>query len=848
MPGTNLTREEAHTRAGILAVESYTVDLDLTTSETTFGSTTTIRFTCSEPGAETFADLVGATVHRITLNDVEINPATAYADNRIALSGLQADNVLVVEADCTYSRSGEGLHRFVDPADDRVYTYSQFEVPDARRVFTTFEQPDLKASFVFNVTAPEHWKVVSNAPTPQPRGLGDGTAVWEFPPTKRMSTYITAIVAGEYHEVLDTYEGEFGTIPLGHYCRQSLVDHLDRDELVKLTKQGFGYFEKAFGFPYPFEKYDQLYVPEYNMGAMENAGCVTLRDEYLPRSRQDRSFYEFRCSVILHEMAHMWFGDLVTMRWWDDLWLNESFAEWACYHAAVEATEFDESWTGFTNARKNWAYRQDQLPSTHPVAADNYDLQAVEVNFDGITYAKGASILKQLVAWVGLENFLTGLKEYFHTHAYGSAEFSDLVGALERASGRDLGPWGQEWLQTSGVNTLSSDFALDGDGSYTAFSVVQTAAEDYPTLRRHRIGIGLYDDVDGRLVRRRNVEVDVQGAATEIPELVGEKQPDLLLLNDGDLTYAKIRLDERSLGTVVGGLARLDDSLARALCWGAAWDMTRDAEMSASDFVDLVLSNIGTETDAFGVSRIPGYGAQAVNSFSAPANRQALKDHWEHGLRKLLENAEPGSDHQLSFVRAFAGAAHSEQALTDLEGLLDGSLGFEGLTVDTDLRWTLLHGLARAGRADADRIDAELQRDNTISGQERAAAARAARPTPEAKAEAWEQAMVRDDVPNETHRSVVLAFQAPGQDAVLAPYVDRYLDAVDSTWERLGTHKASTALEFIFPRPLASPELLEKVDAWLERTNANPGAIRYVQEGRADVARYLAGQARDAQG
>ena len=401
MPGTNLTRDEAQTRARLLGVDSYTVELDLTTSETTFATTTTIAFTCTEPGAETFADLVGATIHEITLNGAALDPAEVYADNRIRLTDLQERNELVVRADCPYSRTGEGLHRFVDPVDDRVYTYTQFEVPDARRVFATFEQPDLKSVFTFHVTAPEGWAVVSNAPTPDPRPLGDGKAVWEFPPTERMSTYITALIAGEYHAEFATYHGKYGEIPLGHYCRQSLVDHMDTDELVKLTCQGFEFFEDAFDYPYPFHKYDQLYVPEYNMGAMENAGAVTLRDEYLPRSRQDASFYEFRCSVILHEMAHMWFGDLVTMKWWDDLWLNESFAEWACYHAAVEATEFDESWTGFTNARKNWALRQDQLPSTHPIAADNYDLQAVEVNFDGITYAKGASVLKQLVAWVG---------------------------------------------------------------------------------------------------------------------------------------------------------------------------------------------------------------------------------------------------------------------------------------------------------------------------------------------------------------------------------------------------------------------------------------------------------------
>ncbi|MET0839469.1 MAG: aminopeptidase N, partial [Marmoricola sp.] len=599
---------------------------------------------------------------------------------------------------------------------------------------------------------------------------------------------------------------------------------------------------------YPFHKYDQLYVPEYNMGAMENAGAVTLRDEYLPRSRQDAAYYEFRCSVILHEMAHMWFGDLVTMKWWDDLWLNESFAEWACYHAAVEATEFTEAWTGFTNARKNWAYRQDQLPSTHPIAADNYDLQAVEVNFDGITYAKGASVLKQLVAWVGLDNFLVGLRAYFQKHAFGNSEFSDLLSALETSSGRELDSWAKEWLQTSGVNTLTPHFEVDAEGSYRSFSVVQSATVEHPNLRRHRIGIGLYDLVDGHLVRRTNVEVDVEGEATPIAELVGVRQPDLLLLNDGDLTYAKIRLDERSLETVVTGLSRLDDSLARALCWGAAWDMTRDAEMRASDFVELVLGNIAAETDAFGSSRIPGYAVQAVNHFSDRSRRPALRRSWEQGVRRLLDEAEPGSDHQLTFARAFAQAATTDDGLDALEGMLDGTIEIDGLTIDADLRWALLGGLARSGRADEDRIAAEQARDNTISGRERAAAARAARPSAEAKAEAWEIAVVRDDVPNETQRSVVLAFMQPEQDELLEPYVEKYLATADTLWEDKGTQRASTALEFLFPRPLASRALLDRVATWLQDSSANPAAKRYVHEGAADVERYLAGQERDAEG
>ncbi len=850
MPGTNLTRDEAQTRARLLSVDSYTVELDLTTSETTFATTTTISFTSTESGAETFADLVGATIHEITLNGVALDPAEVYADHRIRLADLRERNELVVKADCPYSRTGEGLHRFVDPADDRVYTYTQFEVPDARRVYATFEQPDLKSVFTFHVTAPDSWVVVSNAPTPEPEPLADGKAAWHFPTTERMPTYITAVIAGEYHAEFDTYRGANGDIPLGHYCRQSLVEHMDTEELVKMTSQGFAFFEEAFDYPYPFHKYDQLYVPEYNMGAMENAGAVTLRDEYLPRSRQDASFYEFRCSVILHEMAHMWFGDLVTMRWWDDLWLNESFAEWACYHAAVEATEFDESWTGFTNARKNWALRQDQLPSTHPIAADNYDLQAVEVNFDGITYAKGASVLKQLVAWVGLDNFLVGLRAYFKKHAFGNSEFSDLLGALEESSGRELDSWAREWLQTSGVNTFTPQFEVDDDGSYTRFSVLQSATTEHPTLRRHRIAIGLYDlenlpDGEAHLVRRTTVETDVEGETTSIEELVGTRQPDLLLLNDGDLSYAKIRLDERSLATVVGGLSRLDDSLARALCWGAAWDMTRDAELSATDFVTLVLGNIAAETDAFGSSRIPGYAAQAANNFSAPGNRAALRKTWERGLRRLLDEAEPGSDHQLTFARSFAGSAHTAEALDDLEGLLDGSLVIEGLSIDTDLRWTLLTGLARGGRADDERIAAELHQDQTISGQERAAAARACRPSAEAKAEAWEIAVVRDDVPNETQRSVVLSLMQPGQDELLMPYLEKYLQVADTLWEEKGTQRASTALEFLFPRPLASPELLERVSTWLQESSANPAAKRYVREGAADVERYLAGQERD---
>ena len=470
---------------------------------------------------------------------------------------------------------------------------------------------------------------------------------------------------------IDTYEGKHGDIPLGHYCRQSLVEHLDAEELVKLTAQGFEFFEELFDYPYPFGKYDQLYVPEYNMGAMENAGCVTLRDEYLPRSRQDRSFYEFRAEVILHEMAHMWFGDLVTMKWWDDLWLNESFAEWACYHAAVEATEFDRGLD-----RLHQRPQELGLPpgpaAQHPPdrgrqrrpARGRGQLRRHHLRQGRLGAQAAGRLGRPRELPRGHPRLLQGLRV--------------LQLRVRRPAGgarEGLGPRARRRGPRSGCRPRASTRSRRSSSwtptaRYTSFSVRQTAHPDHPTLRRHRLGIGLYDE------RRTaawsavpSLETDVDGELTEVAELVGQKQPDLLLLNEGDLAYAKIRLDERSLATVVGGLATLDDSLARALCWGAAWDMTRDAEMSATDFVALVLRGIGTETDAFGVSRIPAYAAQAVNDLRRPRQpRRPAGDAGSRGCASCSSSAEPGSDHQLSFVRAYAAAAHSDEALADARG------------------------------------------------------------------------------------------------------------------------------------------------------------------------------------
>ncbi|WP_269303354.1 aminopeptidase N [Aeromicrobium sp. HA] len=837
MPGTNLTREEARQRATVVSDPQYDVQLDLTLDGERFGSVTTLTF-AAQPGSATFVDLVDGELTSITLNGRELD-LSAYADSRIAIDGLEAQNELVVTGTCLYSHSGEGLHRFVDPTDDKVYLYTQFEVPDARRVFATFEQPDLKAQFTFHVTAPAHWKVVSNSPTPEPVVLDGGSAVWHFEPTKTMSTYITALVAGDYHEVRDTYAGEYGQIPLGVFCRQSLVPYLDADDILLITKQGFEFFEGAFQMGYPFGKYDQLFVPEYNMGAMENAGCVTFRDEMIFRSRQTVSAYEQRANTILHEMAHMWFGDLVTMKWWDDLWLNESFAEFAAHHSSVKATRFTEAWTGFTNSRKNWAYRQDQLPTTHPIAADNYDLHAVEANFDGITYAKGASALKQLVAWVGEDDFFAGLRAYFTKYAYGNTELTDLLAELSEASGRELDSWAAEWLQTSGVNTLRADFDVDADGRFTRFDVVQTATEEYPTLRRHRIAIGLYDrGEDGRLVRTERIETDVRGESTSITELVDQRRPDLILLNDDDLTYAKIRLDEGSFDTLLAGIATFADSLPRALCWGSAWDMTRDAELPSASFVDLVLAGVGTESDLTAVSSLLRQAQSAISLFTSDEQRVELARRWEQGVAELLAAAEPGSDHQLALARALSAAATTPDRLRDVLG---GSV--KGLEVDADLRWTLIRGLARLGDVDEAEIDAELARDDTNQGRENAAGARARRPVAEAKAEAWRKVVEDASTPNETRRQIAEGFQVPGQAELLAPYVDRYLEMADTVIDQMGVWIGQNALIHLFPLANPSADALAKVDAWLESTSAPAAARRYVLEGRDDLRRALAARA-----
>ncbi|MGI5449770.1 aminopeptidase N [Streptomyces sp. CA-243310] len=861
MPGTNLTREEAQQRAKLLTVDSYEIELDLSGAQEggTYPSVTTVRFDSAEAGAETFIDLVAPAVHEVVLNGRTLDVAAVFRDSRIALDHLVAGaNELRVVADCAYTNTGEGLHRFVDPVDQQAYLYTQFEVPDARRVFASFEQPDLKATFRFTVTAPEGWTVISNSPRDVPEGAEAADVkdnVWRFEPTPRISSYITALIVGPYHAVHSSYEGPDGqSVPLGIYCRPSLAEFLDADAIFDVTRQGFDWFQEKFAYDYPFAKYDQLFVPEFNAGAMENAGAVTIRDQYVFRSKVTDAAYEVRAETILHELAHMWFGDLVTMEWWNDLWLNESFATYtsiAC-QAYAEGSKWPHAWTTFANSMKTWAYRQDQLPSTHPIMADIRDLDDVLVNFDGITYAKGASVLKQLVAYVGMDAFFKGVQAYFKAHAFGNTRLSDLLGALEETSGRDLTAWSKAWLETAGINILRPEVETDAQGVITSFAVRQEApalpagAKGDPVLRPHRIAVGLYDLRDGLLVRSDRIELDIDGELTAVPELVGRARPTVVLLNDDDLSYAKVRLDEISLANVTAHLGDFTESLPRALCWASAWDMTRDGELATRDYLALVLSGIGKESDIGVVQSLHRQVKLAIDLYADPSWREQGLADWTAAALEHLRAAAPGSDHQLAWARAFAATARTEGQLTYLSALLDGSAEIEGLAVDTDLRWAFLERLVATGVLDEPAIAAELGRDATAAGERHAATARAARPTAEAKAQAWASVVEGDSLPNAVQEAVIGGFVQTDQRELLAPYTGKYFAVVKEVWDTRSHEIAQQIAVGLYPALQVSEETLRATDAWLASADPGAGLRRLVSESRSGVERALKAQAADA--
>jgi len=844
MPVAEITRAETSERARLLRVDSYDVSLDLTRGGEVFGSTSVIRFSCARPGAASYVDLIADRVREVVLNERPLEAEPASADGRILLPALAARNELRVRADCRYSSDGTGLHRLVDSADGRVYTYTKFEPAYARRVFANFDQPDLKASFTIHVTVPAHWTVLANQPGAGPdRGEGD-SAVWHFPPTPPIPTYLAAVAAGEYHVVRSSHTTARGqVIPLGLGCRASLAGHLDEADIFLITRQGLDFFTGLFQSDYPFAKYDQVFVPEYSAGATENAGCVVISDDLLFRGRVTDALPELRAMVILHEMAHMWFGDLVTMKWWDDLWLNESFAEFCGTLASAEATRFTGAWTTFCIGRKTWGYAQDQLPSTHPVAADVRTLSQAVANFDGISYAKGASVLRQLASFLGRESFLAGIRAYFAEHAWGNATLADLLRAMEASSGVQLADWSKAWLETAGPSSLHAEFDLDRDGAFTSFAVRQQAPAQYPALRPHHVTVGLYDRAGETLSLTSRVELDLEGPHAGVPQLTGVRQPDLIVLNDTDIDYAVVRFDSRSLSTLLTGIGRISDPLARAVCWSAAIDMLQQAELSLPAFTAMLAAGLGAETSVSVLSVLQSVTDQMMRLAGDPAWVPDGKRELAATASRLLRAAEPGSDHQLAWAQLLSWTATFAEQLDLLAGLLDGQVTVPGLAVDTELRWALLRRLASAGRAGDSDIAAELQRDQTDAGRRQATAARAAIPDAAHKEAAWQLLTETDDLGAAAVTQTARAFLQPEHAGLLAPYADRYLQALPGIWSRRGEHIRVTLGQALFPHPAASPRLLARIDAFLAAADRDPGLVRVLTERRDVVQRALLSRA-----
>lgn len=868
MPGRNLTRAEAEQRAELVTVTGYDITVDLTGTGPTFPVTTVIDFQANQAGAGTFLDLIAAGVHRVELNGRELDAAAVFQDARIQLDDLARDNTVTVVAEVDYSHTGEGLHRLTDPSDGRGYIYTQFEVADARRLFASFEQPDLKARFTFHVLAPGDWTVLGNMPAPTPQPEGDH-ARWDFPTTPVMSTYLTAIVAGPYVGWFDSYTSSDGrVIPLGVYVRASMAAHMDAPAIFDITKRGFEFYERSFGIPYPYDKYDQAFVPEYNAGAMENIGLVTLAEaHYVYRSRPTAADLATRANTILHEQAHMWFGDLVTMKWWNDLWLNESFAEFMSYFAAVGNTEWTNAWTDFLAVRKLTGYQQDQLPTTHPIVADIRDLADVEVNFDMITYAKGASVLKQLVASVGQEAFLAGVHQYLVKHAWGNATLADFLAEVSAASGRDLGHWSKIWLEEAGVTTLRPELTVRPEGVYQSVELVQEVPPVYgrfaavphrdlpaivvqPSLRPHRLNLAGYGFSSQGLTRRWSQSVDIDGGRTPVDALAGQVVPDLLVVNDEDLTYAKVRLDDFSLSTVRRHIGEIDDQLTRALVWATLWDSLRDGEIAARDYVGLVLGALDRETNSTALAGLLARLRQTILLYVKPDRVADVREDAAVRLIGLALRADPASDQQTQMMRAFAGLACNPTQWAFLAGLLDGSEEVPGLVVDTDLRWHILSHLVAAGEAGPEQIAAELARDNTSAGREYAAGATAAIATPAAKQAAWRQAVGDDTISNAAQRAILTWFTSVADPALLRDFAIDYFAVIEDVWVKRSREMAGNIIRLGYPLGSVNDpgiDVLTMTDQWLNRLGTREPALRrLVLTRREEVVYARIAQARDA--
>lgn len=848
----NQLRIEEDQRAQLLSEVRYAVSLSLTDDESsaTFGSRTDVDFKCCVDQASTFINLKVQRVVSVVLNGRLLTEQEhAFDGQRLQLSELRAgDNHLQVSADCAYNHAGVGLHRFRDPVDGKLYHYTHFEPFDAHRVLACFDQPNLKARLSMRLELPSSWTVCANAPVRSSHTEADRTT-WQFETTPPLPPYLFAVAAGDY----DVIDGPpHGTVPMRLMCRRSLTQYVrpQAAELFDITSRGLAHFQKRFGHEYPFGTYTQIFVPEANMGAMENPGCVTFNEVFVHRGPVSELQRTRRANVILHEMVHvMGFGDVVTMRDWGDLWLNETFATVEATFA-VDALGIPGAWVDFAGMVKSRALHQDQLSTTHPILVDPVDTDSIRANFDGITYHKGASVLRQLIAWVGDERYAAGIRAYFADFFWGNATRSDFLAHQARQCGRDLDDWARLWLETPGVNTLTPSTRAE-DGQYTAVSVRQLPDACADLLRPHRIKVGLYGRQGDRISRRTASSVEVTGAEHQVDGLVGERVADLLIANDDDLTFAKLRFDEGSLSCLLaGGAVAIDDPHTRSICWTALHDMVRDAQLPAGEFVAAVATQSALESDDLLLERILALAVGVADRFSGDRRRPAALT----GLASVAAAQLNSTRTPLLWARCLAATARDDAHLDLLQGLVAGDLAFPGLDVDVELRWMLLARLAAAGRAGASEIEAALELDPTDAGHRRAIACLAARPLEVAKTQAWAEAIEGGSLSRARLAAALSGFasglfaaggfSAGGRDqaALTHPYATRYLRVIRTVWETRDYEMARVITEGLFPHEPVDVPTVRAVEELIDGPNLALNCRRILMEGRDSLVR--AGAAR----
>ena len=834
-----LTRTEAEARAARVSHVSYHLHFRVERGRDHYDGEVTIGFQLHGAG-DLFLDFRGKQIELLEVNGAPIEEPD-WNGYRLVLPDAALEhavgdehNTVRIVYENAYDHSGEGFHQFIDPEDGEEYLYTNFEPYAAHRLFPSFDQPDIKAAYTLTVTAPEQWELITNSRETSREPTGDELLRHAFETTQPFSTYLFALIAGPYHAFRDGHHG----VPLGFFCRRSLVKHVDSDELFTVTKQGLDFYASFFDYAYPFTKYDQIFVPEFNAGAMENVGAVTHSERLVFRDPPTETQRLGRAEVLLHEMAHMWFGNLVTMRWWDDLWLNESFATYMAYLSLTESTRFTSAWQAFNSGMKNWAYRQDQLITTHPIATQVTDTDQTFQNFDGITYGKGAAVIKQLVAAMGLDGFREGMRRYFRRHAFGNTTLAQFLDALNEGVGRDLHEWARLWLETPSLNTVAAQWEPGGE-RIARLSITQTAPAEYPTLRPHRLDIALVRERDGA-VEIDAIGVDVEGAETDVPQAVGTATPQLLFPNHNDHAFAKVALDESSLDYVRSSLERIDDPLLRQLIWQALWNMVRDQQLKSTDYLELAGAKVTAEQDKELVETILATAQTTIARYVPEGERVPAAHRFFQVAWDALQ-AAPEGDFQIIWARTLVATAITTDDIALCGRLADGELSVPGLTIDQEMRWEIAaHSIAYGLGGAQQRVDAEREHDPSDRGQRAALRCETSAPDAEVKAEAWRRFL--DEGYGSLHltAAAMSGFVWSVQRDLLAPYVEHFLARVPGVFGERDNEFARTYFGALFPGYRVEQETLERSEALLRDIGDDaPLLRRSLREANDDLQRAI---------